>query len=70
MCDREGNLGDPDVAKRETAVTNHYKWVKAAKFLGCHSIRVNAASRGSYDEQVKLAADGLHRLSNTPSITA
>ncbi|MCA8986756.1 MAG: TIM barrel protein [Planctomycetaceae bacterium] len=63
MIDREGNLGDPDPAKRTTAVENHYKWVEAAKFLGCHSIRVNAASGGSYDEQVERAADGLRRLS-------
>ena len=62
MCDREGNLGDPDEAKRAKAVENHHKWADAAKFLGCHSIRVNAASSGSYDEQVKLAADGLRRL--------
>ncbi len=63
MCDGEGNLGDPDGNKRKTAVENHYKWVDAAKYLGCHSIRVNAASAGSFDEQAKLAADGLARLS-------
>lgn len=63
MVDREGRLGDPDEKKRTEAVKNHYKWVEAAKFLGCHSVRVNAASAGSYDEQVKLAADGLSRLS-------
>lgn len=62
MCDREGALGDPDEAKRRQAVENHYKWVEAAKFLGCHSIRVNAASSGSYDEQLERAADGLRRL--------
>jgi sugar phosphate isomerase/epimerase len=62
MCDREGNLGDPDEAKRTQAVENHYKWVEAAKVLGCHSIRVNAASGGSYEEQVARAADGLRRL--------
>ena len=62
MIDREGNLGDPDEAKRTQAVENHYKWVEAAKFLGCHSIRVNAASGGSYDEQVERAANGLRRL--------
>jgi L-ribulose-5-phosphate 3-epimerase len=62
MCDGEGNLGDPDAAKRTKAVENHYKWVDAAKFLGCHSIRVNAASAGTYEEQVNLAADGLRRL--------
>ena len=63
MCDGEGMLGDPDAVKRTKAVKNHLKWIKAAKFLGCHSIRVNAASEGSYNEQLKLAADGLSRLS-------
>ena len=63
MCDREGNLGDPDEAKRRQAVKNHIRWLEWAKVLGCHSIRVNAASAGSWDEQVKLAADGLHELS-------
>ncbi len=62
MCDGEGNLGDPDKAKRIKAVENHYKWIDAAKILGCYSIRVNAASEGSYDEQMKLAADGLSLL--------
>lgn len=63
MCDGEGALGDPDAAKRTQAVENHYKWVEAAKFLGCKIIRVNAQSKGSYEEQQKLAADGLRRLS-------
>src|SRR5581483_11382894 len=62
MCDGEGNLGDPDAAKRAQAVENHYKWVELAKFLGCHSIRVNAQSRGTRQEQMDRAADGLRRL--------
>jgi len=62
MCDGEGNLGDPDAAKRTTAVENHYRWVEAAKTLGCATIRVNAASQGSREEQARLAADGLRRL--------
>lgn len=62
MCDGEGRLGDPDEAKRLQAVENHYQWVDAAKELGCITIRVNAASEGSFDEQARLAADGLHRL--------
>ncbi|MEM7011306.1 MAG: TIM barrel protein [Verrucomicrobiota bacterium] len=62
MCDREGNIGAPDEKQRKQTVENHRKWVDAAKFLGCHSIRVNAASSGTYDEQVKLAADGLRQL--------
>ena len=63
MCDGEGLLGDPDKAARKQAVENHFRWVTAAKFLGCHSIRVNAGSSGSDDEQSKLAADGLRSLS-------
>ena len=63
MCDGEGRLGDPDAAKRTQAVENHYRWVEAAKTLGCASIRVNAASDGTFDEQLALAADGLRRLS-------
>ncbi len=62
MCDGEGQLGDPDTARRVVAVENHRKWVEAARTLGCVTIRVNAASAGSFDEQQKLAADGLRRL--------
>lgn len=62
MCDREGNIGAPATADRKKTVENHRKWISAAKFLGCHSIRVNAASSGTYEEQVKLAADGLAQL--------
>lgn len=62
MCDNEGNLGDPDKNKRNQAVENHYKWAEAAKFLGCHAIRVNARSEGLWDDQVELAADGLRKL--------
>jgi sugar phosphate isomerase/epimerase len=62
MCDGLGNLGDPDAAARTQAIENHFPWVEAAKRLGCHSIRVNAASKGSFAEQQKLAADGLGRL--------
>lgn len=63
MIDGEGGLGNSDAAKRTTAVENHYKWVDAAKYLGCHSIRVNAETDKAYEEGSKLAADGLRRLS-------
>jgi sugar phosphate isomerase/epimerase len=63
MCDGEGALGNPDDKARKQAVDNHVKWIEWAKFLGCHSIRVNAQSKGTYDEQLKLAADGLRQLS-------
>ena len=65
MCDGEGNLGDPDEKGRKKAVENHVRWLEWAKFLGCHSIRVNAASdwKKGFDETMKLAADGLRALS-------
>tara|TARA_Y100001934_G_C12282065_1_gene740426 strand:- start:218 stop:1138 length:921 start_codon:yes stop_codon:yes gene_type:complete len=65
MVDGEGSLGHADTAERNKAVQNHHKWADAAKFLGCHSIRVNAATtgNGSFEEKQKLAADGLSSLS-------
>jgi sugar phosphate isomerase/epimerase len=64
MCDRVGNLGDPDISKRTAAVEGHFKWLDAAKFLGCHSIRVNAASDTSLnpENQADLCTEGLRRL--------
>ncbi len=64
MCDGEGRLGDPDAELRRESVERHFKWVTAAKHLGCHSIRVNGYSEGDYDEQMRLVADGLHQLCN------
>jgi len=65
MCDGEGNLGNPDEKGRVQAVENHKRWVEWAKFLGCQSIRVNAASdwKKGFAETQKLAADGLRKLS-------
>lgn len=63
MCDGEGALGDADEKKRKQAVENHLRWLEWASVLGCHSIRVNAQSSGSYEEQMKRASDGLRQLS-------
>lgn len=62
MIDDEGALGDPDAAKRTQAIDNHRPWLDAAKALGCATIRVNAQSTGTPEEQERLAADGLRRL--------
>jgi len=64
MCDDEGRLGDPNEKARAAAVENHFRWVEAARVLGCHSIRVNADSEGTWDEQRDRAADGLWRLAD------
>jgi sugar phosphate isomerase/epimerase len=62
MIDEEGALADADAAKRMQAVENHYKWVEAAKFLGCFCIRVNAHGSGNYEERMERAAEGLRKL--------
>lgn len=63
MIDGEGNLGATNDQERLLAVENHYKWVEAAKFLGCHSIRVNAAGKGTAEEVKSAAVEGLGKLS-------
>ena len=69
MCDREGQLGHAEEKERVQAVENHKKWVEAAKYLGCHAIRVNGYStvewskkQSDFDESQKLVADGLRRM--------
>lgn len=62
MIDGEGNLGAADAADRMKAVENHYRWVECAKYLGCKTIRVNAAGQGTAEEVQKAAIEGLSRL--------
>lgn len=63
MVDGEGDLADPDSLNRLQAVQNHFKWVDAAKYLGCHSIRVNLFGE-MYDKEawIDYATDGLKQL--------
>jgi sugar phosphate isomerase/epimerase len=69
MCDREGMLGAKSATDRQQTVENHKKWVEAAQFLGCHSIRINAyteipwsADPNDAAEAMKLCADGMRSL--------
>lgn len=62
MIDGEGDLGHADEKQRAMAIDNHKPWADAARTLGCHSIRVNAQSSGTWEEQQQRAADGLSRL--------
>ncbi len=63
MIDGEGGLGDTDEGKRAQAVENHYKWVEAAQYLGCHSIRVNAYGEGPATAVQGAAIKSLAKLS-------
>ena len=62
MCDGEGEMGDQDIKKRSKAVENHYKWVEAAEYLGCHAIRVNAAGEGKPEDVAKAVEESLTKL--------
>lgn len=62
MVDGEGGLAVSDDSDRKEAVENHYKWVEAANYLGCHSIRVNAFGEGSKEETKNAAVASLGRL--------
>jgi len=69
MIDGEGGLGELDAAVRNKAVENHYKWVEAAKYLGCKTIRVNAFGKGTNEEIAKAAVEGLGKLGEFASKT-
>lgn len=62
MVDNEGELGNPKDDERKKAVENHYKWIHAAKILGCHSIRVNAFGQGTKEELKQPLISGLGAL--------
>ncbi len=62
MIDMEGSLGTLNEPERLTAVENHLKWIEAAHFLGCHSIRVNAAGKGDREAVANAVIDSLGRL--------
>ncbi len=64
MIDGEGNLGETDTKKRLKGIENHYKWVEAAHFLGCHAIRVNLRGGKNKMEAMKTSIDSLNRLSD------
>ncbi|WP_025761669.1 sugar phosphate isomerase/epimerase family protein [Dyadobacter tibetensis] len=69
MIDGEGGMGELDAAVRNKAVENHYKWVEAAKYLGCKTIRVNAYGKGDDQEIAKAAIESLSKLGEFASKT-
>lgn len=63
MIDGEGDLASTDAVARNQAVENHKKWVDAANYLGCHSIRVNLFGAEVPEDWKNSAADALKKLS-------
>lgn len=64
MVDEAGDLADPDLEKRNKSVEMHKKYVDAAAYLGCHSIRVNTFGSVIPEEWSISVKDGLEKLSN------
>lgn len=62
MIDGEGPLAHIDKNERQKAIDNHKKWVDAAKFLGCITIRVNLQGSGEATEVQKAGTEGLRSL--------
>jgi len=64
MVDAEGDLAAVEAKQRQQAIENHYKWVEAAAFLGCHAIRVSIADNAKTDalEMQQAAVLGLQQL--------
>ena len=64
MVDGEGHLGAGSEQARQKTIDNHKKWVEAAEFLGCHSIRVNSHGEGKDDaKKASNCVKGLTALS-------
>jgi len=62
MVDREGDLSFTDEEKTKEAIANHKKWIDAAAFLGCHSIRVNLFGEEDKELWVKNSVRSLKEL--------
>jgi len=62
MVDDEGALAATVEKERLQAIDDHKKWVEAAKFLGCLTIRVNLKGEGSSEEKKIASVDSLARL--------
>lgn len=65
MIDGEGQLGAATSEERAETVEKHKKWVEAAKFLGCHAIRVNAYTAVPYSTDPKVEKQAIDVCSST-----
>lgn len=62
MVDEEGPLALPNDKERLQAVDNHKKWIEAAAFLGCLTVRVNLHGEGDSEAKKTASIDSLSRL--------
>src|SRR2546427_5131247 len=64
MLDTNGDLGAQDKAERDQAVEKTFAWLDAAKFLRCHTVRVNARGPGSAEELSGRIVESCGRLAD------
>lgn len=59
MCDAEGDACSPTKEARRQFEINHRKWIDAARYLGCHSIRINCIGpkEANREEALKWSAE-------------
>ncbi len=62
MIDGEGDLSFSDEALTNKAIENHKKWIDAASYLGCHSIRINLFGETDHQLWVKNSVRSLKAL--------
>lgn len=64
MVDAEGDGCEPTMEGRRQFEINHRKWIDAAHFLGCHTIRTNCRGpeNASKEEALKWAAESYNML--------
>lgn len=62
MVDEEGDLAGLNEKSRLKAIDDHRKWLDAAKFLQCRTVRVNLHGEGNSDDKKKASIDSLGRL--------
>ena len=62
MVDDEGFLATPEDKGRLAAVENHKKWIDAAKFLECKTVRVNLHGTGETAAKKTASIDSLSWL--------
>jgi sugar phosphate isomerase/epimerase len=60
--EEEGDLAVSNEAQANEAIENHKKWIDAAAYLGCHSIRVNLFGEDDPETWVKNSVRALHVL--------
>ena len=63
MIDTTGALGNADKKGRDVAVERTCAWIDAARFLGCHTVRVNALGAKDPNELKKCIVESCSRLS-------